>query len=273
MPFTFSASDIGTVAVLVLLEILLSVDNALVLAIMVRHLPKDQQKKALLWGLWGAFLLRGTAILFASTIIKFWWLQVIGALYLLWLPLKHFVIHSKSDSDKPVINKPMSFWRTVVAVELMDIAFALDSVLVAVAFVDPSKHPDKMWVVFAGAIMGIIILRLAASVFIGILERYPKLEHLAYALIGWAGLKMTLIGGHNFERAYPNALAFKIPEMSPLVFWVGVGVILLVGGFISFSQRAEVQPGDAAAIEEGMDEMTDEVLEALDGDNTEETRA
>ncbi|MCE9557543.1 MAG: hypothetical protein K8R88_01190, partial [Armatimonadetes bacterium] len=174
MEFSFAPPDLITIGVLIVLEALLSADNALVMAIMVRHLPPDQQKRALMYGLWGAFVLRAIAIIGASYITRFWWLQLAGALYLIWLPLKHFVSHS---SGKEVKNKPMGFWQTVIAVDLMDLAFALDSVLVAVSFVDTAHHPDKMWVVVTGAILGIILLRFAASYFIRLLEKYPMLEH------------------------------------------------------------------------------------------------
>lgn len=256
MEMSFAITDLGTIIVLVMLEILLSVDNALVLAIMVRHLPKDQQRKALLWGLWGAFILRSSAILLATTIIKFWWLQIIGAIYLVWLPIKHFA-PKRVAADGEIVNKPMSFWRTIVAVELMDLAFALDSVLVAVAFVDTTKHPDKLWVVIAGAISGIIILRIAASYFIGVLERYPKLEHMAYALIGWAGVKMTFIGLHNMDVAEPSFFPGKVPHFSHTIFWIGVGLIIAVGSYVSFRTKVETKPGQADELADAIEDMTD----------------
>src|SRR3954466_9191549 len=75
----------GTVLMLVFLEGLLSADNALVLAVMVRHLPKGQQKRALRYGIWGAFVFRLIAILLASYLLAFWHFKVVGGLYLLYL--------------------------------------------------------------------------------------------------------------------------------------------------------------------------------------------
>src|SRR5687768_7163495 len=97
---TFEAADAGKVALIVLLEALLSADNALILAIIVRHLPKDQQKRALFYGLAGAFVLRFIAIFLAASILNYWWLQVIGALYLIYLPIKHFVKHASATDHK-----------------------------------------------------------------------------------------------------------------------------------------------------------------------------
>lgn len=230
----FQLGDIGTVAFLVVLEALLSADNALVLAILVRHLPKDQQKKALLYGLGGAFALRSAAILLAAFIINFWWLQLLGALYLLYLPIKHFVETRKTEDENG--KKKMGFWATVVYLNIVDTAFALDSVIVAVAVVDTVRHPDKIWVVIAGAVIGIVILRFAANYFIRLLEKYPALDHVAYALVGWAGVKLLFISGHSFATWMDKRgqkLPFTIPEMPSFVFWAGMALIAIGGTMLA----------------------------------------
>jgi YkoY family integral membrane protein len=184
---TLTATDFGTVGLLILLEALLSADNALILAIIVRHLPREQQKKALFYGLAGAFVLRLCAILIAVQIISFWWLQAIGAIYLLYLPFKHFLHHV--DGHKKSHVRKAGFWMTVFQAEMTDIAFAVDSVLVAVAI---EHRRDKVWVVYLGAICGVVLLRFAANIFLRILEKYPFLDHVAYALVAWAGVKKSL---------------------------------------------------------------------------------
>lgn len=268
LPFsqTFRLPDLGTVCFLVLLEALLSADNALVLAIMVRHLPKDMQRKALLYGMGGAFALRILAIILAAYIIGFWWLQLIGAVYLLYLPIAHFI---KSVSNKPHHErKQAGFWATVIYLNLVDTAFALDSVIVAVAVVDTVRHPDKLWVVIVGALIGIVILRFAASFFIRMLERYPTLDHVAYLLVGWAGVKLLFISGHSFEKWFDGAnpgshLGFTIPEMPGWLFWTGMGVIAVGGSLLAFRQ------GPKELSEEERKEL--EVLDEFEGkgDSTE----
>jgi YkoY family integral membrane protein len=239
---TFQFGDIGTIAFLVLLEALLSADNALVLAILVRHLSRAEQKKALFYGLGGAFVLRTAAILLAAYIINFWWLQAIGALYLLYLPIKHFVDVHKDQAESE--RKKMGFWATVVYLNVVDTAFALDSVIVAVAVVDTVRNPHKLWVVIAGAVIGIVILRFAANAFIRILEKYPRLDHVAYGLVGWAGVKLLFIAGHSFERIY-HTFPFDIPEMPPVVFWAGMALIAIGGSLLATRRKAK----DPEAIE------------------------
>jgi YkoY family integral membrane protein len=250
---SFQTPDIASVLALVLLEGLLSADNALVLAIMVRHLPKEQQQRALLYGLAGAFAFRLVAIIFAAVVLKFWFLQAVGAAYLLWLPIKHFIAHSNSNPNK--VAKTSGFWATVIAVEFTDIAFAIDSVLAGIAFIN--NRADKIWVVYFGAMIGIVLLRLAAGLLIRILERYPVLDHVAYLLVGWVGIKLAFLAGHTFEKTSPSALPFVIPEMPTAVFWTvllgiaGIGTALAV----RFQRPLDTSLEDEAAALEAAEDL------------------
>src|ERR1041384_8043207 len=87
---TIQAADLVTIALLIALEGLLSADNALVMAIMVLGLPKDQHKKALHYGLVGAFIFRTIATLLAVYLIQVAWVKLVGGLYLLYLTYSHF---------------------------------------------------------------------------------------------------------------------------------------------------------------------------------------
>jgi YkoY family integral membrane protein len=230
---TFQPGDLANVAALTLLEGLLSADNALVLAIMVRHLPKHQQQKALLYGLVGAFAFRLVAILLAGYVLQLWWLQAIGAAYLLFLPIKHFISRSGGPDAKPV---GAGFWMTVIAVDIADIAFAIDSVLAGVAFIN---NPNKLWVVYLGAVIGIVLLRFAAGAFIRLLEKYPVLDHVAYILVGWVGIKLAMLAGHSFHAV--NSSAPAIIEMPPIIFWGGLLVIAGGGALFAFKNpRSDV---------------------------------
>lgn len=216
--------DIATIVALAVLEGLLSADNALVLALMVKHLSKEKQKKALLYGLGGAFVFRLVAILFATIVLKQWWLQAIGALYLVGVSIKHFAVHAQNKDVKTVER---GFWATVLVVELTDIAFAVDSVLAGITFV--GNNQSKIWVVFFGAIVGIVLLRFAATFFIKLLDRFPMLDHVAYLLVGWVGIKLSFISAHSWSAV--SASATKIPEMPPALFWTVLLSIAVGGGY------------------------------------------
>jgi YkoY family integral membrane protein len=235
---TFQVGDLASVGALVLLEGLLSADNALVLAIMVRHLPRKEQQKALLYGLGGAFVFRLIAILFASVVLQQWWLQALGAGYLLFLPIKHFIHAAQSEGPhvKPV---GASFWRTVIAVEMTDIAFAVDSVLAGIGFITRPEGvmQDKIWVVYFGAIIGIVLLRFAAGAFIRLLEKFPVLDHVAYVLVGWVGVKLAFHSLDKLQEVSPGTLPFAVPHMTQTVFWVGLASIAIIGTIIAYVKR------------------------------------
>lgn len=119
----------GIIGTLVILEGLLSADNALVLAVLVKHLPEDQRRKALFYGIIGAYLFRVIAIGIGVTLINIGWIKIVGGHYLLWLVLQHFI--NKRDGEEELQTKQVGFWSTVLTVELMDIAFSIDSVIAA----------------------------------------------------------------------------------------------------------------------------------------------
>lgn len=132
----------GIIGSLVLLEGLLSADNALVLAVMVKHLPKEQQRKALFYGILGAYLFRFLAIGLGTFLIGFWEVKALGALYLFYIAYKGLFKGGGEEGETK--NKGTSFWRTVLLVELMDIAFSIDSVVAAFGL------SNQVWVLFLG---------------------------------------------------------------------------------------------------------------------------
>ena len=209
-------ADFIVIALLVLLEGLLSADNALVLAILVLGLPRKQQRKALRYGILGAFAFRIAAILLAVHLIHFAFVKLIGAAYLLWLSYNHFFGHEEG-SDRRAIKKATpwlgltAFWATVVKVELTDIVFAIDSILVAVAM------SPKAWVVISGGILGIVALRLVVGQLLAIIQKYPALVDGAFIIIAWVGFKLLIEYLHTI-----GAVHFEIPR------WLSIGIIVVI---------------------------------------------
>ena len=100
---------------LIILEGLLSVDNALVLAAMVKHLPEKQQNLALKAGLIGAYVLRGVSLLFVGFLIANPWVRLVGGAYLIYLMCKHLGIGEEGEENAHTASG--GFWSTVIAVE------------------------------------------------------------------------------------------------------------------------------------------------------------
>lgn len=186
----------GLIGTLIILEGLLSADNALVLAVMVKHLPEKQRRKALFYGLLGAYFFRFLAIGIGVFLIKLWWVKVLGAGYLAWLAIQYFIGKYKNDDEEEEIQDIKAkgilmrifgtFWGTVIAVELMDIAFSVDSVLAAFGV------SEQIWVLLLGGMIGILMMRGIAGVFLKLIGKVPELETTAYILILIIALKMLL---------------------------------------------------------------------------------
>jgi YkoY family integral membrane protein len=209
-------SDLLTIGLLVLLEGLLSADNALVLAILVLGLPRHQQRQALRYGIFGAFAFRIAATLIAADLIEYGWVKLIGAGYLLYLSYKHFFGEIGAEERRAI--KPArpwmgltAFWATVVKVELTDIVFAVDSILVAVAM------SSKKWVIIAGGVLGIITMRMVIGQLLVIVRRYPALVDGAFIIIAWVGVKLLIEYLHT-----SHYIQFGINK------WISFGLIVVI---------------------------------------------
>ena len=222
----FESSDFITIALLIGLEGLLSADNAMVLAVLVLGLPKAQQRKALRYGMVGAFVFRAIATLLAAYMIQAGWVKLVGAGYLLYLVHRHFR-GGESGGDRRVAPKAKpwlglsAFWATVAKVELTDIVFAVDSILVAVAM------SPKRWVILTGGILGIIMMRLVIGQLLALVERYPMLVDGAFVIIGWVGVKLLIEYGHA-----AGYVGFEVPKFISLGVIVVIFMIALAYGLV-----------------------------------------
>ena len=243
--------DLAVVALLVVLEGLLSIDNALVLGLLAKRLPKHEQSKALWYGLAGAFVFRFVAVLTASLLLQWTFAKFLGGAYLVYIAVRHLFFESKETEDEKIVldeqghpqiveektGGPLTeeqeeleikervpvymdaatrkqlglahFWPTVLVIELTDIAFAVDSILAAIAMVG-SKPPDvpadalhpKLWVVILGGIIGLMLMRVAAKWFIWLLDRFPRFEVSAYLLVIVIGLKLLTDWTFNSDWSF-----------------------------------------------------------------------
>lgn len=233
---TFEPHDLITVGILIVLEGVLSIDNALVLGLLARRLPEHLQKRALTYGLVGAFAFRIVAISLATFLLEWHIMKLIGGAYLLYIAIKHFVSHDGNDSDEASApdgngasppTKYAAFWPTVLVIELTDIAFAIDSILAAIGLVSDAstahvgQHP-KLWVVIIGGMLGVILMRFAAILFIKLLEKFPRFETAAYLLVILIGSK--LVAEYLFKWNFHNVSGAPF-----WIFWTGMLGCFLVG--------------------------------------------
>ncbi|MCF7786188.1 MAG: DUF475 domain-containing protein [Prosthecobacter sp.] len=187
--WTTVKDGIPVVLALIVIEGLLSVDNALAIAAMASHLEEKERKKAMNIGYIGAYGFRIVALLTASIIMGNHWLMLLGSLYLVWLMCSHFADQEEADTDETGEKKaiPQSFAKTIAMIAFLDLSLSFDNVVAAVAFARDSKV-----LVYVGVTLGIITLRLVAGYCIKLLERQPWLEHTAFLLVGFVGMLLGL---------------------------------------------------------------------------------
>lgn len=229
-----------TILNIIFVEGLLSVDNAAVLATLVMDLPENQRARALRIGLIFAYIFRGAALLLAGYLLQIDWVKLVGGGYLLFLALKFFYekfFHNKGVMEEAAEevkeHKPKrkrifgmsQFWSTVIMVEAMDLVFSLDNVLAAGAF------SNNMYIVCIGVFIGIITMRIVASYFVKLMQRFPFLDFAAFIVIAMLGVKLVFeyfthdpnaTEGHGGFTQYIFSLGtiaiFVIPILTSIFF-------------------------------------------------------
>jgi YkoY family integral membrane protein len=272
----------------------LSIDNALVLGLLARKLPKSQQRRALTYGLVGAFVFRVISIALAAYLFRWRVVKLVGGAYLIYVAVKHFFFEHKDPHEEDVQIGPdgmpvlrdhatgaplteaeaeqemlartpppadvavaatrryAGFWSTVAVIELTDIAFAIDSILAAIALVgtppgyDKSQAHPKLWVVIVGGMLGVVLMRFAAVLFIKLLDRFPRFQEAAYLLVVLIGLKLVADWYFNPDPSKPHPMVNFHSPSSP-GFWVFWG--LMVACFaVGFLPKRRKGPGPGPGV-------------------------
>ena len=234
---------------LVFMEGILAADNALVLAVLVSRLPdRAEQKKALLYGIVGAFVFRAIAVIAATWLIRLWYFKAAGALYLLWITAHYFISGAHKDdmarasgdpakqNEGSLSGKVARFWPVVIMVELTDIAFSVDQIVAAVSL------SDELWVVYTGGMLGIIAMRFAAGGFLVVIEKRPMLAYTGHILPAWIGVKLAF----KTLEAQPFNLPIHLPGW---IFWsVMAGIV--AWGVLARRVLDEPETPEIAQVEE-----------------------
>lgn len=223
-------------------------DNAAVLATMVMDLPAHQRPKALRYGIIGAYVFRGLCLLFASVLVQIWWLKPLGGLYLLYLANEYFRSKGTPQAEDDTLVKEEKwfykysigwlgpFWATIVAVEIMDLAFSMDNVFAAVAFTDNIK------LICIGVFIGILAMRFVAQWFVVLLEKFPFLEVSAFIVIAILGVKLLLSWPTHFfkDAAWAKIIESEKADLLVSVLTAGMFFLpLLTSKFLGWPQKKD----------------------------------
>lgn len=217
--YSFEPGDVVVLATLLVLEGVLSFDNAAIIAALVRRLPESQRRRALLYGLAGAYTFRIAAILGASYLVANPWLRALGGAYLLYLSLSHLATRARQAAAPPAARRILGlgvFASTIVTIEAADLVFALDQIVVAVALT------PKVLLIVVASMLAILALRLSALYMVRLMAWFPALESLAYVAVGWVGAKLLI------EQAFD----IHIPHLASSLVTAGLLVVPVVAKLV-----------------------------------------
>ena len=228
---TVAWTDIFPLFLLIFIEIFLSIDNGLILCNITKTLNQKERKKALFIGIISSVLLRFFLLFSTIYLLKFPIVKAFGGLYLLYIGAKSYQSHKKR---KNFINT--KFWITIIVIECIDFCFALDSMLAAYSFAS-IYYPyailgQKLWLIYIGIIIGMIILRSAVYNFVSVLKKVPFLEKILCLFIILMGVKLIIDASLHYTHM--SQTTFKIMDY---IFWCLSACVLILGFFSTKSSK------------------------------------
>ena len=176
--------------ILIILELLLSADNAVALASLTKSLEgPEQRSKALNIGITISLIFRIFLILLSNFLLKFIFIRIFAGLYLIYLFISNVFLSSQSDNiDNEEVDEKnkFDFYKVVALLSITDIAFSIHSITTAVAI------SDQYILIVFGAIIGVLALRFTSGLFLRLIEKYSRLETAGYIAILIVGIKLLL---------------------------------------------------------------------------------
>ncbi|MGR2857422.1 TerC family protein [Erwinia sp. 1181_3] len=197
---------------IVLIDLLLGGDNAVVITLACRKLPPHMQKKAIILGTLGAIVARVVLLIIAVHLLALPWLKIVGGLLLLWIGFKLV----GSEEEEANINGDNRLWKTVLTITLADVVMSLDNVLAVAA-----AGKGNVWLVSFGVLISIPIIVMGSKLVLTLLTRFPFIVTLGGALIGWIAGSMLVT----------DPALLRYTAAIPHLHWIAgtIGALLVVG--------------------------------------------
>src|SRR5882724_7629447 len=217
-------------------NVILSGDNAVVIALAARSLPPQQQKKAVFWGAGAAVILRILLTIFAVALLTLPWLKLVGSLLLFWIGTK-LLIPEEGDDDIKASDQLLAAIKTIL---IADLVMSLDNVIAVAAAAGGSYA-----LLILGLAISIPLVVFGATLLIKLMERFPVIITIGGALIGWVAGEMLVTDpalegwltgiGVEFVKAKPMIAGLSL---EPLAGGVGVAIVVALGKWLAKRQEA-----------------------------------
>ena len=193
----------GAFGAIVVANILLSGDNAVVIAMAARSLPPVQQKKAIFWGSAAAIVLRIVLTVLAVQLLQLPYLKLIGALLLLWVGIQLLV-----DGEEGEVTAEGTMAAAIRTILVADLVMSLDNVIAVAGAADRAPEAYRMPLLVVGLAMSIPLIIVGSTVLMRVMERFPVIITLGAALLGWIAGQMLATDPALeawFDASVPNA--------------------------------------------------------------------
>ena len=174
---------------IIMIDILLGGDNAVVIALACRKLPEAQRRAGIMWGTAGAIGLRVVLIFFALTLLALPYLKLVGAALLLWIGIKLLLPEDEGDHDIQASDK---LWAAVKTVIVADFVMSLDNVIAIAAAAQGAHSDHHMALVIFGLVVSIPIIVWGSQLVIKLMDRFPVIITLGGMLLGWIAGQMVI---------------------------------------------------------------------------------
>lgn len=226
----FGAHAPTVIAVLKIIgiNIILSGDNAVVIAMACRGLPPAQRKMGIILGAGAAVVLRIIFTVFIVYLLDVAWLKLVGGLLLLWIAVKLLTGDEHGDD----VKAGSSLWEAVKIVAIADIVMSLDNVLAIAGAAESAPADQRLWLIILGLVISIPLVVAGSSLIIGLLTRYPILVWAGAALLGM--IAGELIATEPVIKPYLGQLSGMLGGLSEkamkrLLEATGVVIVILLG--------------------------------------------
>lgn len=204
-------------------NVLLSGDNAVVIALAARNLPGAQQKRAIVFGSGAAIVLRVVLTLFAVQLLQLPWLKLIGSALLLWIGIQLLA----DNDDEAEVHAHTSLWGAVRTILIADLVMSLDNVIAVAAAANSAPEGLRVPLLVVGLGLSIPLIIFGSTLLLKVMQRFPSIITLGAALLGFVAGEMatTDTAVHEWFETHMHGLDYAI-SLSGAVFVVVVGLLL-----------------------------------------------
>lgn len=216
----FSLQFFSALLTIVFIDLILAGDNAIVIGMAARNLPKQQQKKAIIWGTAGAIGIRIIATLLVVYLLEIPWLHLVGGLLLIWIAFKLLVQEDAHDD----IKAGNTLWQSVRTIIIADAAMGIDNVIAIAG----ASHGSTLLVVL-GLLISVPVIVWGSTLFIKLINRFPWIVYLGAGVLAYTAAKM-ITAEFAFEEFFANKAVYW-------AFIIIVVAVTLAAGYMSNKKR------------------------------------